>query len=92
MINKMINEEIKKILDSGKDIQMQSLELQKIGRLVYDELNKPAFQVAYEKSPDGLRSKIDAIKNDCTKIENEIKENKALLKQKEKIEKRIFRI
>jgi len=83
----MINEEIKKILDSGKDIQMQSLELQKIGKLVYDELNKPSFQVAYEKSPDGLKSKIDAVKNDCTKIENEIKENEALLKQKEKLEK-----
>lgn len=83
----MINEDIKKILDSGKDIQIQVLELQKIGKLVYDELNKPAFQVAYTAATEGLQNKIDAIKKDYTRIENEIKENEALKTQKEMLEK-----
>lgn len=83
----MINEEIKKILGSGKDIQMQVLELQKLGRLVYDELNKPPFQEAYKQSTEGLQSKIDAIKQDYAKVETELKQNEALLSQKEKLEK-----
>jgi hypothetical protein len=82
----MITEEINKILNSGKDIQMQSLELQKIGKLIYNELNKPEFQYAFEKSSESLKGKIDSIKNDYIKIENEITKNETLLEQKKKLE------
>jgi hypothetical protein len=83
----MINEEIKNILESEKPLQVKLLELQKIGRLVYEELNKPIFQSVYENSTEGLKSKIDAIKNDYIKVEYEINENEALLTEKDKIEK-----
>ncbi len=83
----MINEEIKNIVDSGKDIQMQAIELQKISKLVCDELNNPAFQTAYKDFADSLKSKIDVIKKRNTQIENEIKENESLKMQRENLEK-----
>lgn len=83
----MINEEIKNIVESGKDIQKQAIDLQKIGKLVCDALNNTAFKNAYEEFTEGLKEKIETFKNSTAQIENEIKENETLIKQNEKLEK-----
>lgn len=83
----MINEEIRRILDSERSQQTKLLELQKIGRMVYDALSQPVFEQVMKSLTDLLRGEIAALKEDCIKIENEINEHEALLAEKDKIEK-----
>lgn len=83
----MIDEEINHILNSdNKSFQWKAIQLQNIGKKVYDLFNNGEFQSQFSKLSPSLKSEIENYQQKVSRIEMSIKENQTLSNEKEEIE------
>ncbi|MCW3108636.1 MAG: hypothetical protein JWQ09_3142 [Segetibacter sp.] len=84
----MIEEEINRILTSDKAHQWKAIQLQNLGKQIYDQFNSEDFKSKFEKLAPDIRVEIEKRQLRVSEIEKMIKENETILKQKEEIERR----
>jgi len=82
----MIEEEINKILSVDKAHQWKAIQLQNLGKQIYDQFNTEDFKSKFEKLAPHIKAENEKRQLQVSEIEKTIKENEALLKQKEEIE------
>jgi len=84
----MIEEEINKILSADKAHQWKAIQLQNLGKQIYDQFNSEDFKSKFEKLAPNIKAENEKRQLQVSEIEKTIKENEALLKQKEEIERK----
>lgn len=89
----MIEEEINKILNAdGKSHQWKAIQLQNLGKQIYDQFNSEDFKGKFEKLAPNIKAENEKRQLQVSEIEKTIKENEAVLKQKEEIERKYLQL
>lgn len=84
----MIEEEIKKILSSEKAHQWKAIQLQNLGKQIYDQFNSEDFKNKFEKLAPQIKEEIERRQHQVSEIEKTISENETLLKWKDEVERK----
>lgn len=88
----MIEEEIKRILSADKAHQWKAIQLQDLGKQIYDQFNTEDFKSKFEKLAPHIKVENEKRQQQVSEIEKTIKENEEVLKQKEEIERKYLQL